>query len=360
MKFKKNKLIVVLGMHRSGTSAITRGLQALGVNLGETLYGAMPGVNEKGFWEDIHVNTLNVEMLGAIESDWAHVSAISENDVKKLHDQGYFLRATELLGKKVNISPIFAFKDPRVAKLMPFWREVFANSQFDVSYVLAIRNPRSVAMSLMKRDGLDAEQSYLLWMSHVLTSLTFSADNNRVLIDYDRLMQSPDHELCRIANGLGLEVNSTELQRYKSEFLEGGLRHTVYNLNDLLLDTACPQIVREIYPALLEVASDRSGFDALKVKVAQWTEEFERLKSPLMLIDKLILHRSLINQKITDHDSQIASLNQAITERDNQIVTLNQAITEHDSQIGNLNQVITNRDSQIVNLHNSILEYRSS
>ena len=93
MKTKNNRLIVVLGMHRSGTSAVTRGLKVLGVSLGETLYGAMAGVNEKGFWEDIHLNALNVEMLDAIESDWSHVGAIDSSDVEILHKQGYFLRA---------------------------------------------------------------------------------------------------------------------------------------------------------------------------------------------------------------------------------------------------------------------------
>ena len=58
------RLIVVLGMHRSGTSAITRGLQVMGVGLGDRMMPAMPD-NVKGFWEDVDLNALNMEMLSA-------------------------------------------------------------------------------------------------------------------------------------------------------------------------------------------------------------------------------------------------------------------------------------------------------
>ena len=60
---KHTRLIVILGMHRSGTSAITRGLQVMGVSLGNNLMPPMEDVNAKGFWEDIDLVALNVEIL---------------------------------------------------------------------------------------------------------------------------------------------------------------------------------------------------------------------------------------------------------------------------------------------------------
>ena len=65
--FKKRQkhaksIIVVLGMHRSGTSAITRGLMVLGVELGDHLMPPAPNNNDKGFFEDIDVNAINVEL----------------------------------------------------------------------------------------------------------------------------------------------------------------------------------------------------------------------------------------------------------------------------------------------------------
>jgi GT2 family glycosyltransferase len=315
---ENSKLIVVLGMHRSGTSAITRGLQVMGVTLGDRMMPPVEGNNGRGFWEDIDLNALNAEMLNAIDSDWCHLAAIDSIDIEILHKQGYFLRAVELLRQKVNNVPIFGFKDPRVAKLLPFWKEVFSHCQFDVSYVITVRHPLSVVKSLFKRDSIEAEQGYLLWLGYIIASLAGSAGEKRVLVDYDRLMQAPDRELMRIAKCTGLEIDPAELRNYKNDFLDEGLRHTVYDLNDLLLDDTCPPIVREIYTALLDVASEKTEFDGLELqnKVLHWSEEFERLKSALLLIDKLLMQKVSTTQTVAERDARIFSLKSKIEAND--------------------------------------------
>ena len=57
------RLVVVLGMHRSGTSAVTRGLLATGISFGENLLQPLIGVNEKGFWEDLDILEFNERLL---------------------------------------------------------------------------------------------------------------------------------------------------------------------------------------------------------------------------------------------------------------------------------------------------------
>lgn len=353
---KRNKLIVVLGMHRSGTSAITRGLQVMNVSLGERLIPAIEDNNSKGFWEDIELNALDNEMLHVIDSDWCHVTTIEQFDIENLHKQGYFLRAVELLREKVSNIPVFGIKDPRVAKLLPFWKEVFSHCKYDVNYVFAIRHPLSVAKSLTKRDSLERTQSYLLWLGHVMASLTGSAGNRRVLIDYDRLMQSPDHELERIAKHLGLEIDGIQLRSYKLEFLDESLRHSVCELQDLFQDDACPNIVREVYTELLNVACDRAGFDELENKIETWSVELARLKPTLKLADKLFVQKQLACQTVADRDVQIANLTQASAERDGQIVSLNQTVVDRDAQIANLAQASAEKDGQIVNLNQAIVD----
>lgn len=335
MQKKNNKLVVVLGMHRSGTSAITRGLQVMGVSLGDRMMPPVEGDNAKGYWEDTDLNALNIEMLSAIDSAWCHLASIEASDVEILRKQDFLLRAVELLRQKVGSVPVFGFKDPRVAKLLPFWKEVFNHCQFDVSYLLVVRHPVSVVKSLAKRGGFEAEQSYLLWLDHVITSLIGSVGNKRVLVDYDRLMQSPDHELMRVAECTGLEIDPVELQSYKNEFLDQDLRHTVHELNDLLLDDSCPPIVREIYAALLDVASEKIMFEDLELqnKVLLWADEFERLRSPLILVDKLLTQKLVVTQALAERDGRIASLGQALAERDAQIASLSQAVAERDGRI---------------------------
>jgi glycosyltransferase involved in cell wall biosynthesis len=364
MQENNNKLIVVLGMHRSGTSVITRGLQVMGTGLGDRLLPAKED-NSTGFWEDIDINALNIEMLSALGSDWYYLTPIKPGDVEILRKQGYFLRAVELLRLKVGSAPTFGFKDPRVAKLLPFWKEVFSHCKFDVSYILALRNPLSVVKSLAKRDGIDASQSYLLWLGYVVTSLTGSAGDKRVLVDYDRLIQAPEQELIRIAKCTVQDIDPTELQSYKSEFLDQALQHTIYKLNDLSLDEDCPPIVREVYAALLEVASEKASFDDLELqgKVAQWAGEFENIRLPLLLVEKLFVKNMLAKQALAERDCEIAVLNQAVdirnkhaAERDEHIANLNQAVAERDEHIANFSQAAAERDEHIANLKQAAAE----
>src|ERR671922_675098 len=96
------KVIVVLGMHRSGTSVIARGLRVLGVELGNRLMPPFEGNNSKGFWEDLDINQLNIEMLHFLKSDWHFLAPIRPSEVELLCKTGYLQRAIELLQGKTS------------------------------------------------------------------------------------------------------------------------------------------------------------------------------------------------------------------------------------------------------------------
>ena len=98
----------------------------------------------------------------------------------------------------------FGFKNPRMARLLPFWQAVFNELDIRPSYVIAIRNPKSVAQSLQKRDGFDFEKSYYLWLEHVLPAILETGGATRVVVDFDLLMADPSSQLKRMAKALGL------------------------------------------------------------------------------------------------------------------------------------------------------------
>lgn len=357
----KKRLIVVLGMHRSGTSAITRGLQVVGVDLGNNLMPGMEGVNDKGFWEDLDIYALNNELLSILGSDWHHLTPIGPKDVEALHESGYFAKTVDLLYQKVEKKNVFGFKDPRVAKLLPFWKEVSTHCQLDMSCVLAVRHPLSVAKSLTKRDGFDAEKSYFLWLGYVIESLSGSTGLQRVLVDYDKLMQLPELQINRIANRLDLEVDLIELQSYKTEFLDKTLRHTIYDLDDLSLDNACPPLVREIYATLLDVASDKLHLEdpVLQNQIARWADECERLKPVLTLADRFFTRIVTANQTVTERDKQISSLNQAMAERDDQIANLSQTVNSLIIDRNSLQETLKDRNIETEGLNLELTTYRS-
>jgi lipopolysaccharide biosynthesis protein len=195
----------------------------------------------------------------------------------------------------------------------------------------------------------------LLWLGHVLESLRGSEGKPRVVVDYDRLMLHPDVELARVARALHLEVDAAAFEDYKTNFLDGQLQHTVYRPEDLLLDNACPPIVREVYARLLDVASDQTSIDdrVLGAKLQKWLQEFEWLSTSLKLADKQLERLSFQNHALAEREGQIASLNQAVTERDGQIASLNQAVTERDGQIASLNRALAERDGQIAQICSS-------
>jgi hypothetical protein len=357
-----NRLIAVLGMHRSGTSALTRGLQVLGVELGDRLIPPSEGVNEKGFWEDIDLNWFNSEMLNFLNSDWHFLTPIQPADVDALRRNGFLMRAVEMLREKTSGIPIFGFKDPRVAKLLPFWKEVFVQSGLTVSYVLTVRHPLSVYKSLAKRDGFESEKSHLLWLGHVIDSLMGTAGEKRTLVDYDRLMQSPEAELTSIARKLQLQIDLPELEKFKTEFLDNRLRHTVYQPNDLISDEAVSPLAREVYVEVLKVATGEAQLDStsFKNKTARWSEEFSRQKSALVLADKLTSKIISMDSKIISMDSKIISMDSKIISMDSKIVSMvskiismNQVLAEKEQAIQELSRQVTDKERMLREIANS-------
>jgi hypothetical protein len=359
----RKKLIVVLGMHRSGTSAVTRGLQVVGVELGETLLPEVDWDNAKGYWEDIEINALNIEMLKAIDRNWFDLSLIEKSDIELLVKKGFLLRAVELLRKKIKYIEIYGFKDPRVAILLDFWARVFEHCDLDVSYVLVIRHPLSVVKSLAKRGGIEIEQSYYLWLTHIVSSLTGYRENKLIVVDYDQLMRNPDSTVTRMANNLDLRINQKEMVKYKGEFLDSELQHSTYDMRDLLIDDRCPSIVSESYSELLEIASEKKSLDdvAVQNKIKSWLKELERIKPSLQLVDRLIYQKknitvicneltqcnTVLTKKLSDSDTNIVNIGHLIASRDLEIDELKKAIYAKEVHINNLDQIAAVRASEI-------------
>ncbi len=318
MSVKKKRLIVVLGMHRSGTSAVARSLQALGVQLGANLMPPMEGVNSKGFWEDLDINAFNIELMNFLGADWHSLCPLEFRSEEEIKENPFFLRAVEIIRRKLDAHTIFGFKDPRVAKLLNFWRVVFQHCEVETDYVLAIRNPLSIVQSLAKRDGFESEKSYLLWLDHVITSLVYSTNGRRVLVDYDNLIASPDLQLKRISQQLNLTISNDGLDEYRTKFLDNDLRHTVFEPVDLKADESCPPLVSEIYSQTIEIAADRLFLENLDFqrKVVGWWSEFKLMKAALRLSDKLYLDKEHQRIQIAESTSRIAFIEKEISERD--------------------------------------------
>lgn len=276
-------------MHRSGTSAITRGLLSLGVGLGNELMAPTPEVNAKGFWEDMDIYHLDDEMLHALGTDWNRATPLSSAQFEFLRNNGFLQRGRELLQQKSLQAPVFGFKDPRLCRLLPFWQEALTEHQEEVAYVLALRNPMSIADSLQKRDGMDRTKSYLMWLTHTINAVALTEGCRRVLVDFDRLLQKPYGQLERMATALGLSIDEDAASEYAREFLEKNLRHSQYRLSDLAADPDCPALVMTVYRTLRKGAMD--GYDwqtpTFAKQLRRWQKQMEELRPLMACIDRL-------------------------------------------------------------------------
>jgi hypothetical protein len=261
---ESSRAVLVLGMHRSGTSAIARGLQMLGVYLGNDFLGPQPD-NPTGYWEDRNICEINERLLGMFGLKWEDFVLIDdarwhEREVDKLRSQAVDYLRTEFVNH-----PLWGFKDPRTIRLLPFWHLALRRLEVDECYLVVIRNPRSVASSLLQRQGMDTVTAHLLWLVYVVPYLSEIANRQFIVTDYDMVMADPRRQLERIARGLKIpldETNKAAIEQFASDFLDPNLRHSFFNESDFEAIPNLRPLTREAYLWLRRLATDRIGTDS--------------------------------------------------------------------------------------------------
>ncbi|UQV19489.1 hypothetical protein MU852_06915 [Brevundimonas albigilva] len=173
--------IVVLGMHRSGTSSVAGALSMLGAAPPRTLMSPAQD-NPRGFWESVVLADFNDRLLTAGGSRWDDprpfdLAAVSGVD-------GFAQEAAHLLRAEFDDQSLIVMKDPRVCRLFPFWGEVLEATGHDVAVVSPLRDPAEVAASLTRRNGFPPRQGLGLWLRHVLDAEAASRGRPRVFLPW--------------------------------------------------------------------------------------------------------------------------------------------------------------------------------
>lgn len=184
---KKRTCIMVLGMHRSGTSAITGTLVKLGVAGPNNPYMHGPD-NLRGHWESLPIIAFHDRLLAAAGSHWSDVKPFNEGWLKTPTAEPFYEEARNLMMQEFSDYPLFVFKDPRVCRYFPFWNRVMQESCIELKVVLPLRNPLEVAKSLAARDNLGIERGLLLWLDHMIQAEYYSRDSLRSILSYNNLL----------------------------------------------------------------------------------------------------------------------------------------------------------------------------
>jgi hypothetical protein len=291
-------LVVILGMHRSGTSALTRGLRVLGVDLGDSLIEGRPGNNDKGFWEDSEINAFNDALLEHLGSRW---DRLAELDARGFSFRGTSERksaALAMMERKVDgANGLFGFKDPRTCILLPFWRDVFDQMGMRVRYVIALRNPFEVAASLSKRDSFPEPKGLLLWAKYCMAAIRETEGESKVFCAYDRLLDNPERELRRIGEALHLSrapVDSKSNEEYANQFLVKQLRHHTVGEERLSDPAVCPPLVDALYRFMNDAAHDK-----FKVDGAEYRRRWKDIEAQYATSRSLFASLDVYDSKLT-------------------------------------------------------------
>ena len=201
-------MVVVLGMHRSGTSLVAGCLQRLGVDFGPRL---MPpnADNPRGYFEHNDVVNLHDRLLLALNRSWDETAPFPAEwflDEERLAP--YRAQLLGLLHRDFPVAPLWGLKDPRMCLLLPWWERIWPETASRPLFILVRRRPSEVAASLARREGMSAAKASLLWLRHTLEAERWTRPHDRLLVDFEKFLTDETAALAPIRRALGLPMAS--------------------------------------------------------------------------------------------------------------------------------------------------------
>lgn len=301
---------MILGMHRSGTSALTRVLAAMGCSLPTTLIGENES-NPLGHWESDVVRIVNDRLLDAAGTSWQHWAPVEASFFQSAAAGGLLSTASRALETEFEESPLFVLKDPRLSLLMPFWFEVLDELKISPSIVCAVRYPGEVARSLAHRDLIEESVGQLIWLRHMLEAEATTRGRERVYVCYDQLLNEWPEVIDRIGSTFGISWPRTiESRRVEvGSFLSNMHRHHTFEKGQIERDRAASGWTREVYSILKawsqqgENAADYARLDVVKAAFDAASAAF----APAVTIaQNALLHERAISLIEDQHKADLA------------------------------------------------------
>lgn len=222
---RRNRCILVLGMHRSGTSAATRCLNLVGMDLGSHLLVPDRG-NAKGYWEHADAVRINDTLLQSLGLQWWSSGSLPHG--WRQSDAARIAAADieEFVRRDFSGVPLWGVKDPRMCLVAPLWIDVLTAMGMDVYAVFVSRRAQEVARSLSKAHELTVEAGVLNWIRYTVESERATRAIPRALASYDQVLADPIGTLERVGRELGLDWPIPPHQRSAAltSFVDAGLR----------------------------------------------------------------------------------------------------------------------------------------
>ena len=237
--------ILVLGMHRSGTSALTWLIGRLGAKLPADAIEPTPE-NPRGYWESTGLIAVDNQLLRTARSSWFDPRAL---DLSRLAPDALpNLRSLmrEAVGRAFGNAPLFVVKDPRQCRFVPVVAQALTEMDATPRAVLMLRSSAEIAASLASRDGTSPAYAHLLCLRHMIDAELGSRGMPRVVVDYDSMLADWRETARKLSPLLGLDEPSLdgEVAAEIDGFIDPSLRH--HKLGREVLEEPLASLVAKI------------------------------------------------------------------------------------------------------------------
>jgi hypothetical protein len=277
MAVRSPTAILIVGMHRSGTSALAGLVAKLGVPLGDRLLA--PGSdNPKGYWEHQDVVALHERLLNRLGSRWDDVRALPDGWMDSEPAQEASLAIDELIGRDFSDASVWAVKDPRLCRALPLWIEVLQRRGIRPVVLFMVRRPDEVAASIQARNYWHPLVGKLLWLRYTVEAVTASSRLSRQVILYDDLLADPVAVVTNAFANLGIAIGpgvSGGQRKTVAEFVSVSDRHH-FGPGPDRPTSGVDAIAERLYESLVAVAHDADDWNPVATRVSEFHEDWRR------------------------------------------------------------------------------------
>ncbi len=398
MNSAKPTIIFILGMHRSGTSALSGALNLLGANHGSSLMSASED-NEKGYWEHSDIVAAHDQLLEDLSLSWDSTRSLPENWLDLPVTGRARQRLIDVCRSEFSDPGIHCIKDPRMCRFLPLWQEIANEVGFSSQYVLILRPPGEVAESIFKRDGLSIETAMYLWGMHIFDIAKFISDKSNFILTYENLLEDPVSELNGLLSSLELDGLKQPDKKILADFLSPDLRHHISSddrqhpaldsLNSIYLDLGRIRKIEKdsdflkhaplVMPLLREIETQRQQFQdvvsgdtnleayllkdkyVLGSKLARDLDDSRNYSTELLSEnERLTEYNQSLSASIEEKEENLLSLekamNDSIEEKDDYIEDLKRSTDEKDRFIEDMAVSIAQKDDFVADLEQTMLK----
>lgn len=287
--------ILVLGMHRSGTSALARLIGYLGAALPKDAIEAHSD-NARGYWESAAIVRADEQLLRVARSSWfdprpLDLSRLEPSALRSRKD-----RIWEAVTAAFGDARLMVIKDPRQCRFVPTVIETLAEHGIASRAILMLRGPAAVARSIASRDGTTFAFAHLLWLRHMIDAERATRGLIRTVVSFDAMLADWRDTASRLLPMTGGTMPEGDTAEAIDSFLDPALRH--HGEEGSVLEQPLAAIVDAV----------QAGFEALVHRDdaetrAALDEAYTRLDALPWLADDII-HDELRHRRVEESEDQ--------------------------------------------------------